>query len=207
MNKTFLITNAGNLILRKEQKWILFLALEKQYFLGYLKTLYLDHFTSTYLCVILKTTYFTGCANDNTPFEVRDSITFVIKALEKIVENLVNWFSNNKMKLNTDKCHLPLESQDTNALKICDLHVYNSLSQKILNVKFDCKLRFWQTHRRYLLKSIPEDKRACKACTIHGSNKNILVNSFFTLQFSYCPLVWTFCNRSLNTKMPSDGLQ
>ena len=99
--------------------------------------------------MILKTTYFTGCANDNTPFTIRDSITFVIKALAKIVENLVNWFSNNKMKLNTDKCHLPLDSQDTNALKICDLHIYNSLSQKILNVKFDGKLRFKEQILRF----------------------------------------------------------
>ena len=51
--------------------------------------------------LILKTTYFTGCADDNVPFAVRDNITVVIKALEKIAENLVNWFSNNKMKLNT----------------------------------------------------------------------------------------------------------
>ena len=50
--------------------------------------------------LILKTTYFTGCADDNVPFAVRDNITVVIKALEKIAENLVNWFSNNKMKLN-----------------------------------------------------------------------------------------------------------
>ena len=53
------------------------------------------------LFLILKTTYFTGYADDNTPFVVRD-----IKALEEIGENLVNWFSNNEMKLNTDKCHL-----------------------------------------------------------------------------------------------------
>ena len=50
--------------------------------------------------LILKTTYFTGCADDNVQFAVRDNITVVIKALEKIAENLVNWFSNNKMKLN-----------------------------------------------------------------------------------------------------------
>ena len=35
-------------------------------------------------------------------------IADVIKALEEIGENLVNWFSNNEMKLNADKCHLLL---------------------------------------------------------------------------------------------------
>ena len=45
-----------------------------------------------------------------TPFVVRDNMTDVIKALEEIGESLVNWFSNNEMKLNTDKCDLLLNS-------------------------------------------------------------------------------------------------
>ena len=68
--------------------------------------------------LILKGTYFTGYAGDNTPFLVRDNITDVIKALEEMGESLVNWFSNNNMKLNTDKCHLLLTSQEPNTLKI-----------------------------------------------------------------------------------------
>ena len=75
--------------------------------------------------LILKGTYFTDYADDNTPFVVRDNIKDVIKALEEIGESLVNWFSNNEMKLNTDKCHLLLNSQETNTLKIGDLHQSN----------------------------------------------------------------------------------
>ena len=37
---------------------------------------------------------------------IRDNITDVINALEKIGENLVNWFPNSDMKLNIDKCDL-----------------------------------------------------------------------------------------------------
>ena len=42
--------------------------------------------------LILKGTYFTGYADDNTSVVVRDNITDVIKALEEIGESLVNWF-------------------------------------------------------------------------------------------------------------------
>ena len=91
--------------------------------------------------LILNTTYFTGYADDDTPFVVRDNID-VIKALEQIGENLVNWFSNNQMKLNIDKCHLVLNSQEPNTLKIADLHINNSLSEKLLDITFDCKLKF-----------------------------------------------------------------
>ena len=61
--------------------------------------------------LILNTTYFTGFADDSTPFVVRDNIADVIKALEEIGENLVNWFPNNEMNLNTYICHLLLNSQ------------------------------------------------------------------------------------------------
>ena len=67
---------------------------------------------------------------------VRDNKTDVKKALEEIGESLVNWFSNNEMKLNTDKCHLLLNSQEPNTLKIGDLHINNSLSKKLLSITF-----------------------------------------------------------------------
>ena len=72
--------------------------------------------------LILKGTYFIDYADDSTPFLVRDKIKDVIKALEETEKNFVNWFSNNEMKLNADKCHLLLNSQKPNTLKIRDLH-------------------------------------------------------------------------------------
>ena len=92
--------------------------------------------------LILKATYFNGYADDNTPFVVRDNVGHVIKALAEIGENLLNWFSNNEMKLNIHKYHLLLNSQEPNTLKVGDLHKNNSLSEKLLGITFDCKLKF-----------------------------------------------------------------
>ena len=75
--------------------------------------------------LILKATCVTGYSNDNTLFVVRDNIADVIKALKEIGENVLNWFSNNEMKLNTDKYHLLLNTQEPNTLKIGDLHIDN----------------------------------------------------------------------------------
>ena len=82
--------------------------------------------------LILNTTYFTGYTDDNTSLVVKDNISDVIKALEEIGENLVNCFWNNKMNLNTYKFHLLLNSQEPNTLKIGDLHISNSLTEKLL---------------------------------------------------------------------------
>ena len=86
--------------------------------------------------LILEATYITGYADDNTAFVVRDNIADVIKALEEIREDLFNWFLNNKMKVNTNKCRLLLNSQEPNWLKIGDLHMNNSLSEKLLGITF-----------------------------------------------------------------------
>ena len=49
--------------------------------------------------LILKTIYFIGYTDDNTLFVVRDNITDVIKALEQVGDNFVNWFLNNSANL------------------------------------------------------------------------------------------------------------
>ena len=46
------------------------------------------------------------------------------------------------MMLNTDKCHLLFNSQEPNTLKIVDLHINSSLSEKLLGITFDFKLKF-----------------------------------------------------------------
>ena len=92
--------------------------------------------------LILKGTYFTGNADDHIPFEVRHNITVVKNTLEGIGESLVNCFLNIEMKLNTDTCHQLLNSQEPNTLKIGYLDINNCLSEKLLGITFDCKLKF-----------------------------------------------------------------
>ena len=69
----------------------------------------------------------------------------MLQNLEEIGETLLHCFSNNIMKLNTDKYHLLLNSQEPhaqNTLKIGDLHINYSLSEKLLGITFDSKLKF-----------------------------------------------------------------
>ena len=48
--------------------------------------------------LILKPTYFTGYADDNTAFVFRDNIADVIRALQEIGENHLYRFSNNDIE-------------------------------------------------------------------------------------------------------------
>ena len=74
--------------------------------------------------LILKTTSFTGYADDNTlntPCVVRENTANVIKALEDIGEYLTKWFSDNQVKLYTDYDHVLLNSQGPKTLQIGNL--------------------------------------------------------------------------------------
>ena len=48
--------------------------------------------------LFLQETQFTGYADDNTPFVVRDNTPDVISTLEDIGEKLLIWFSDNHIK-------------------------------------------------------------------------------------------------------------
>ena len=75
-------------------------------------------------------------------FAVRENTTNVIKALKDIGQNLIKWFSDNQMKLNTDKCHVLLNSQGPNRIKIRTFCIKNSSCEKMLAINFDYKLKF-----------------------------------------------------------------
>ena len=122
--------------------------------------------------LILNATYFTSFTDDNTPIVVRDNIAYVIKALEEIRENLANWFSNNERNLNTDKCHLLSNSRESNTLKIGDLDINNSLSEKLLGITFGCKFQF-NKHIEDIFQKVSQKLNALKTCNIHGNNRKM----------------------------------
>ena len=137
-----------------------------------------------------------------TPFVVGNNLGDVIKALKEVGENLLNWFSNNEMKVNTDKCHLLLNSQEPNTLKIGDLHINNSVSEKLLAITFDCKLKFNKYIEDICQKASQKlNVLARLSPYMVTTKKPIPMNAFLKTQFNYCALVWMCCNRSLNTKI------
>ena len=46
------------------------------------------------------------------------------------------------MKLNTDRCQVPLNSQGLNTIKIGNLCIKNSSCKEMLRINFDYKLKF-----------------------------------------------------------------
>ena len=64
---------------------------------------------NTFLCglfLIMKENSFASYAVENTPYVTAENLTEVIKSFEKDSIKLFQWFSDNQMKANYDKCHL-----------------------------------------------------------------------------------------------------
>ena len=94
---------------------------------------------------------FASYADDNTPFVSGDKLDDVLDFLENATLKLIDWFSNNQMKTNPDKCHLLMSITASIVIKIKDNEILNSESEKLLGVTIDNKLNF-KNHLQKVLK-------------------------------------------------------
>ena len=141
-------------------------------------------------------------ADDNTPYNFEFSLDNVISNLEKSTNSLLNWFRENHMKANADKCCPLVSSNESCTAKIEDFSIKNSTEEKLLGVKFDSNLSF-ENHVTSLCKKASQKLHAL-ARILHYVDLNKrrnLMKVFITSQFSYCPLIWMFHSRSLNNKI------
>ena len=79
-------------------------------------------------------------ADDNTPYctsNIRDDVKVTLKAaLIKVLQ----WFYNNGMKANIDKCHFLSSLDIASTMTIENFTIQNSASQKLLGVTIDSHL-------------------------------------------------------------------
>ena len=78
--------------------------------------------------------------DDNTSYNFGFNLDNVINNLEKSTNSLLNWFRQNHMKANANKCHLLVSSDKVCTAKIEDFSIENSTKEKLLGVKFDSNL-------------------------------------------------------------------
>ena len=141
-------------------------------------------------------------ADDTTIFSQEPNTDGVLKSLEKESISLFQWFKDNNLKGNPDKCHLLLNRTDDISVKINEYDIRNSNSEKLLGVKFDNKLTF-DEHVSDLCVKVSQKIWALAriAPFMNISKRKIIMNAFFTAQFNYCPLIWMCHSRENNNKI------
>ena len=151
------------------------------------------------LFLIMENTDIASSADDNTPYTTGNSIEEVIQKLENAAKMLFQWFNDNQMKANPDKCHFLCHSNSEDSLTIETQKIKNSKFKKLLGIKLDSKLNF-NSHIHDICQKAGQKLNAVSRITPYMgfANRCFLVNAFFYSQFNYCQLVWMCHNRTNN---------
>ena len=106
------------------------------------------------------------------------------------------------MKANSDKCHLITSKQSCMNLKIGNINIENTTCEKLLDVKVDNKLNF-NEHLDGIIKKAFRKVSALSTIFLimYLTKRLLLMNSFFSSQFSYCPLIWMCHSTTVNSEM------
>ena len=82
-------------------------------------------------------------ADDTTPYTSAQNLEELVIILEDISDKLFHCFTFNEMKVNESKSHLLLSKNCASSkMKIHNIEIENSESEKLLGIKVDCNLNF-----------------------------------------------------------------
>ena len=144
-------------------------------------------------------------ADDTTFYACDQDLNSLLLRLEHDSLLAIEWFQDNYMKLNEDKCHLILSGfkhQQHFVTLGGDTKIYESSNERLLGINIDNDLQF-NNHALELCKKAGSKLSALARISSYMSlsKRRLLFKSFMQSQLSYCPLVWMFHNRNLNRKI------
>ena len=122
------------------------------------------------------------------------NIDNVIWSLENDSTVIIQWFTDNFMKLNPDKCHFMVLGKSSNqdvTVNVGSSIIKNTKQEKLLGVMIDKKLTF-ETHINKLCKKAGNKLFALSRMSPYmNSNKlQFLMRAFVMSQFQYCQLAY-----------------
>ena len=125
-----------------------------------------------------------------------------MKVLENDTTVILEWFKNNEMKPNADKCHLIVCNANNASINLENEIIDASDTVELLGIKIDKDLKFTE-HVSNLCKKGNQKLHALARISkyLTEDKRKIIMKTFITSQFNYNPLVWMFHNRTLNNKI------
>ena len=155
--------------------------------------------------MFLEETEICNYADDTFIYACGPKVENVIMHLENDAHKIIEWFPNNCMKLNEDKCHLKIfggkDSNET-TIKIGEACMKESTEENLLGITFDQSLSFKQ-HVQVLCKKASQKLHVLARISRWMDTEKLqpLMRAFVLSHFSYCSLVWMFYDRALNHRV------
>ena len=150
-------------------------------------------------CWIFELAKLGNYADDNTLIVTREHLHEVKEILETEADRAIMWFDENHMKANPSKFQfIPFSKRETvTGIKLGDYEIQPSEEVELLGITVDRKLSFSQ-HIDKIVK-----KAALKLNALRRKSKWLdedvrkdYGRTFVLSNFTYCPMVWYFCNQS-----------
>ena len=140
-----------------------------------------------------------------------DTIYCSHQELQEVTIRLVNdtaklstWFAGNFMKLNEEKCYLLVfrEKDMKVSIKAGSSVIKETNEEKLLDVIIDRKLNFKKRLFTVCNKASQKLHALARASMYMPKEKPKTVTRAFVIsQFSYCPLIWMFHGKGVNSKI------
>ena len=134
-------------------------------------------------------------------YSIDNTIESVKKALSNDFRIIQNWFQENLMVLNTNKCHCMCfgiggENDD---FIFGGIKLPNSCEEKILGVIIDNKLKF-DPHIKSMCKKSAQKLGVLNRISslLDPEKKRLVFNAVIKSYFCYCPLNWMFGSQRSN---------
>ena len=129
----------------------------------------------------------------STPYSAKLDGRSVVDELEIACSILLTWLTNNYVKTNTDKSHLLLSGKNNLTASIDGNVIESEDNQVLLGITIDSNLSF-NKHSKNLCKKARAKVNALARISSYMNflKRRIVMKSFITSQFGYCPLIWMF---------------
>ena len=139
-------------------------------------------------------------ADDNTLYASGKSLTEIKLKLTNSLMFVSSWFSKNGFKLNADKCKLIVFGKPRDSLFQLEFNnqtLTECDSVKLLGIVIDNQLNF-RGHIDKLCKRANGKLSALQRISsfLPFEKRKAIADSFVAAETSYCPLIWSFRNRS-----------
>ena len=138
-------------------------------------------------------------ADDTTPYVCLEDIDLmIIEKLEDKANEIFQWFNENAMKANADKCQLLIPTNEERNIPVGGEKIQNSRREKWLGVTIDNKLSFTKHVHKICDKASQKLNALARLSSFMSSEKRrLIIKAFVNSQFGYCPLIWMFHERAL----------
>ena len=156
------------------------------------------------LFYLAENTNISNYADDTTFYACDSNLTNLVERLEHDSKLAIEWFENNYMKLNSDKCHFLISGHKHEMVwtNIGESKILESQKQNLLGIVIDKNLKF-DEHVLSICKKVGRKVSVLSRISkfLSFTRRKILMKSFVESQFAYCPLVWMFCSKKSNNRI------